>query len=946
MSLAPGTRLGPYAIVASLGAGGMGEVYRARDERLEREVAVKVLPRGLRDSPELGARFQREARTLSQLNHPHICTLHDVGHDDGIDYLVMELIAGETLAQRLARGALPVDELLELAAQLVAALAAAHGAGLVHRDLKPGNLMLTGSGLKLLDFGLARPALPPPPESTRGDSSTVAAPLTDAGALVGTFAYMAPEQLAGREADERSDLFALGCVLHEMATGLRPFVGNDLATRLGSMLRARPAPPSHLNGAMPRGLDRIVSRCLEKDPADRPAGAAEVGAELAALRRWPRDEGLPELMRLCDRILIMEEGRDSWTAFELAAEIGKLAPGDPLVERLRPEFANPISITSDPPGALAFAAFYGDPDGCELALGATPLAAIPFPRGLTRLRLELPEHRPAHDLVWNLGPTQTNASDPDTCTWHYTLRRPAEIPDDMEEVPAGGFPLYMPGLDHLETEQVGAFLLDRHPVTNRQYKRFLDDGGYAREEFWPGPFLDGDRSLSRAEAMARLVDAVGQPGPAGWMMGECPAGDDEHPVAGVSWHEAAAYAAWAGGSLPTIFHWSRVAFTFSSGQIAPPANLSGRGTVPVGTTRSVNRFGVHDLAGNVREWIANPIDRPGEHFILGGGWNDPGYAFVDAYAQPGFDRSLSNGFRCMRAVAAEPNAAGLGRLIPIPFRDFRAEQPVPDEVFAHFRRQFQYDRRPLRTTGVADREVATGRWQTVEIDTAYGGERMQLHLFLPARGKPPYQTVMVFPGSLALHNRAFNLNEYRRLDFLARGGRALLLPVYKGTYERGGDVSSDYPRETAFYKDHVVMWGKDLARAIDFVESREDLDSGRLAYFGVSWGGALGAILPAIEPRLKVNVLYVAGFTFQRALPEADQLNYVTRVTQPTLMLNGELDFFFPAVSSQQPMFELLGTPPADKKRLTYERGHTVPKAELIRESVAWLDRYLGPVEP
>ena len=298
MSLPPGTSLGPYTIVAALGAGGMGEVYRARDERLEREVAIKVLPRGLRDSAELAARFQREARTLSQLNHPHICTLHDVGHDDGIDYLVLELIAGETLAARLLRGALPVDELLEKASQLVDALAAAHAAGLVHRDLKPGNLMLTAAGLKLLDFGLARPALAPPAaESTRGASSTVAAPLTNAGALVGTFAYMAPEQLEGREADERSDLFALGCVLHEMATGQRPFAGNDLATRLGSMLRARPAPPSRLNGTMPRGLDRIVSRCLEKDPAERPAGAAAVAAELAALRRWPRDEGLPELMR-------------------------------------------------------------------------------------------------------------------------------------------------------------------------------------------------------------------------------------------------------------------------------------------------------------------------------------------------------------------------------------------------------------------------------------------------------------------------------------------------------------------------------------------------------------------------------------------------------------------------------------------------------------------------
>ena len=944
MPLDPGTRLGPYTIVAALGAGGMGEVYRAADDRLGREVAIKVMPPSLQASPELSARFAREARILSQLKHPHICTLFDVGNDGGVDFLVMELLEGETLANRLARGALPVDELLEQAAQIVAALAAAHAAGLVHRDLKPGNLMLTDAGIKLLDFGLARPALPRPQSSAPGATTTVASPLTTAGALIGTFAYMAPEQLEGREADERSDLFALGCVLHEMATGQRPFPGDDMATRLGSLLRERPEPLSRLNGAVPRGLDRIVTRCLEKNPDHRPAGAGEVAAELAALRRWPRDEGLPELVRLCDRILAMEEGRESWTAFELAAEIEKLTPGDPLVKRLRPDFANPVSITSEPAGAQIFVAFYGDPDGQEVNLGPTPLRDISFPRGLTRLRLELPEHRPLHDLIWNLGPSLNNATDQDTGTWHWVLRRPSEVPEDMEEVPAGGFPLYMPGLDHLETENMAAFFMDRHPVTNRAFKRFVDDDGYARAGFWDAAFAAADPGFSRETEMARLVDAVGQPGPAGWLMGEYPAGDDDHPVTGVSWYEAAAYAAWAGKTLPTIFHWSRAAFTFSSGQIAPLANLSGRGTVPVGQTRSLNRFGIHDLAGNVREWIFNPIDRPGERFILGGGWNDPGYAFVDAYAQPAGDRSAANGFRCIREAAGEPNAANLHRTIPIPFRDFRAEQPVGDEVFGHFLRQFQYDRKPLGTSLVADEEINTGRWQTFAIDAAYGGERMQLHLFLPSRGAPPYQTVVVFPGSLALHNRGFNLNEFRRLDFLTRGGRAVLLPVYKGTYERGGELTSDYPEESASYKDHVVMWGKDLGRAIDFIESREELDADRVAYFGVSWGGALGAIMPAVEPRIRVNVLYVAGFCYQRALPEADQLNYVTRVTQPTLMLNGELDFFFPAETSQLPMFELLGTPAADKKRLTYERGHTVPKTELIRESVAWLDRYLGPV--
>ena len=352
---------------------------------------------------------------------------------------------------------------------------------------------------------------------------------------------------------------------------------------------------------------------------------------------------------------------------------------------------------------------------------------------------------------------------------------------------------------------------------------------------------------------------------------------------------------------------------------------------------------MHELAGNVREWILNPVDRPGHRFILGGSWNDPNYAFVDAFAQPMFDRSLSNGFRCIRAAEPEPNEERLTRSIPVAFRDFRAETPVPDQVFAFFRRQFLYDRQPLAAALVSDQSAPGYRWQTVEIAAAYGGERMQLHLFQPERSRPPHQTVVLFPGSLALQSRRFNLSEFRRVDFLTKSGRAVLLPVYKGTYERWCGIESDYPSETTAYKDNLVMWGKDLGRAIDFVESRQDLDATRIAYYGTSWGGALGAILPAIEPRIAVNILYVAGLCFQRALPEAEQLNYVTRVTQPTLMLNGELDFYFPPEHSQRPMFDLLGTPPEHKKRLTYERGHTVPKTELIRESLAWLDRYLGP---
>jgi dienelactone hydrolase len=445
--------------------------------------------------------------------------------------------------------------------------------------------------------------------------------------------------------------------------------------------------------------------------------------------------------------------------------------------------------------------------------------------------------------------------------------------------------------------------------------------------------------------MTRLVDATGEPGPAGWEAGAYPPGEDDLPVAGVSWFEAAAYAAWAGKSLPTIFHWNRVAFTCASAQIIAQANLGGRGPVRVGSTHSMNRFGVRDLAGNVREWALNATTREGNRFLLGGGWNDPEYSFNDAWAQPPLDRSATNGFRCIRHVEPETNLANLTRAVELPFRDFLGEVPVPDAVFEFFLRQFHYDARPLGARIEADESTVVGRMQTVTFAAAYGGERMTAYLFLPEPARARHQVVLLFPGSNAIHTRVFNPWDVRRVDFLVRDGRAVVLPVYKGTYHRGGDLHTDYPAETAQYRDFVVAWGRDLGRTIDYLASRDDLDATRIAYFGLSWGGAMGALMPAIEPRIRANVLYVAGLCFQRALPEADAIHYIRHVTQPTLMLNGELDFFFPAESSQKPMFELLGTPPEHKRRLTFRGGHSVPRAEMIRETRVWLDRYLGKVE-
>ena len=281
MTLSAGTKLGPYEIVAALGAGGMGEVYRARDTRLSRDVAVKVLPTQRTPNPEARERFEREARTISQLTHPHICVLHDVGREGETEYLVMELLEGETLADRLGRGPLPLSQALRYGAEIAAALDAAHRRGIVHRDLKPGNVMLTKEGVKLLDFGLARGFV----GANAGgltEAPTIVNPLTADGVIVGTVAYMAPEQLEGQEADARTDIFALGAVLYEMLTGQKAFTGKSNATLISAILTSDPPPVSALQPITPPELDRLVRTCLAKDPAERWQSAHDVELQLRA----------------------------------------------------------------------------------------------------------------------------------------------------------------------------------------------------------------------------------------------------------------------------------------------------------------------------------------------------------------------------------------------------------------------------------------------------------------------------------------------------------------------------------------------------------------------------------------------------------------------------------------------------------------------------------------
>ncbi len=331
MKLSPGTKLGPYEIVSPLGAGGMGEVYRARDTRLDRDVAIKVLAGHLTVSDEVRQRFEREARAVSSLNHPNICTLHDIGHEDGVDFLVLEYMEGETLQDRIARGPLPLKEVLGIGVQIADALDRAHRQNLIHRDLKPGNIMLTRSGAKLLDFGLARSM----ELADKGDltqSPTMARSLTAEGAIIGTFQYMAPEQLEGRPADARTDIFALGAVLYEMATGKHAFQGDSQASLIASILKDEPRAITTLLPVTPPAFERVVHRCLEKKPDDRWQTARDLMLELT----WIRDAGSQAGVAAPVREQRRNRQRFAWAAAAVFA-VATAALGAALVLQPKPQ---------------------------------------------------------------------------------------------------------------------------------------------------------------------------------------------------------------------------------------------------------------------------------------------------------------------------------------------------------------------------------------------------------------------------------------------------------------------------------------------------------------------------------------------------------------------------------------------------------------------------------
>jgi hypothetical protein len=922
----PGDHVGSYVIDRRVGAGGMGEVWRARDDRLDRFVAIKLLlPRESDGDTRLHA-LAEEARTAGSLNHPNIVTVHDVGTHRGMPYLVAELLEGESLRARLGRGALSAGTALEIAKHVARGLRAAHARGIVHGDLKPENIFLTSDGIaKIVDFGLAT-------LQRSGDQATTH---HIAG---GTAAYMAPEQAAGSVVDARADVYALGLVLHEMLTGVRP-------------ARRDNGSPVLSGRRFPAAVSRLLERCCAPLPFQRPTAAENVSAietieppgartlrsfarrpavpviavtiliiasvlawrwsTTAARERWARTVAAPEIERLSSQ-------GDFSAAFLLARRALAASPDDPHLRQLWIDTTVPVTIETDPAGADVSIAAYRNPAEW-VPLGRSPLTDVRVPRTVVRTRITKQGYA---DVEGSMQPPGAR----------YPLPAVSTVPTGMVRVSGEHDPL-RPGL----IGSLGDYWISRFEVTNREFKAFVDAGGYARREYWHEPFIDHGHPLTWTAAMARFHDATGRPGPAPWRNGTYPEGQSDFPVSGVSWYEAAAFAAFAGKSLPTIHHWYSAAGPGRFADVLVVSNFSGKGPAVAGSYRGVGPFGTYDMAGNVKEWCSTDTG-DGRRFALGGAWNEPRYMFDDYDARAPFDRSANVGLRLVQYDGPLPSSETAAVHLETVRGDLQAPSPVPDAIFDVYRRVYAYDPRPLNASVTSTERRPAWDRDTIEFDAAYGvNERVRAYLFLPKIATPPFQTVVLFPSSDSTRLASSRDMSLTSVSLLLSTGRAVMYPIYKGTYERAvPDVHGP-----AAARDLRVAWSRDIGRSIDYLSTRRDVDSSRIAFYGTSLGGDAGVILVPLESRFKAAILQGSGLN-RAAAPEIDPINFAPRLRVPVLMLNGLYDFERPLETSQQPLFQLLGS--AEKKHVVFETGHSLATGDVASTVSEWLDRYLGAV--
>jgi DNA-binding winged helix-turn-helix (wHTH) protein/dienelactone hydrolase len=735
--------------------------------------------------------------------------------------------------------------------------------------------------------------------------------------------------------------------------------------RVGYRLTAAPGHHAPASSTVPPGRTRPAYKRLAI------AAAAAVALAVAATAAWVGREGEPRGTAqpgVVAQIAELTQSDRYGEAFQLALPLvkdGRLEHDAALAQAWQ-QIALPMRPLVAEPGATVYFKGYSDVDGPWIEAGVTPIERpVDAPRGTLRIKIEKPGFRTAYFAVANPGPSVVSEP-PD----QFIVRnRIAEIPlplvktgggpDDMVLVPRTNIPVFVPGWSTSRAgsfrEDIPAFFIARNEVSNQQFKEFIDAGGYDDPAYWQGfEFLDGGRTLSWEEARAKFVDSTGRPGPAEWQLSTYPAGRDSFPVGGISWYEAAAYARFRGLTLPTIHHWARAAFgpidpRFNvAPMVAVTSRFSATGPAPADSELGLGPWGTFHTAGNVREWAWNFTDK-GLGMALGGAWSDYTLENWGTSSTPPMDRSPTNGVRLMRP---DPDAALMSRLQqPIQRQNdgvLRPIAPVSDEVFAAMRLQFDQARaEPLAVSTSIVEETAQRTAEEVILEFP-DEETATLYLVKPrAEGKPLQPIVYAPPMNCCILKRPNRdaLEQLFEAGFVVDGGRALVIVIWSGGYERFIPPDIDPAQLLDRQKRSALAWRRDAGIALDYLQTRSDIDMAHAGFLGISIGAVGQAIVLALEPRLKAAVLISGGIDrVNEVHPLIDLVNYAPRITIPTLMINGRMDHISPYETGQKPLLDLLGSDASAKAHIVYEGGHFAYRRNMVAKNVSdWFDRYLEP---